>query len=403
MYEDQSLLLLTDWGVESLSPSVDKVMPIGYDSLELALLAPRLLSGCPSSPARVLDLCCGSGVQSLVAAATYRLPEAGTSKDCGISPPESSGSKASKASKVSRRGSSPEVAVWAVDINDRAVHTTCFNGILNGFSARILDVTPVDDLTALVWDITVLLGDCYDPFIDSTFTSTGTTSGAASLFHVVLANPPFVAVPPAPDFPPGEVGIEEPHVLFADGGPDGTRVLARIVSGAGAILRPGGRLVCVTEMPNVNKADQWLGCRLPPNAVGAVAFVREDVQPRARYAAHRALDRTQFGSESRITAACETESGCTLLGALAKRWIQCLDTHGVEDMVSSCLICVEFTAIAGSTGEGASATVSIEALSCTDNGSSSPTCAAPAPGSRLLSSELAGHVTSVFDALVTRR
>ena len=75
--------------------------------------------------------------------------------------------------------------MWAVDINDRAVHTTCFNGILNGFSARILDVTPVDDLTALVWDITVLLGDCYDPFIDSTFTSTGTTSTPATNWRMV--------------------------------------------------------------------------------------------------------------------------------------------------------------------------------------------------------------------------
>ena len=55
-----------DWDLESMHPSKLSVMPIGVDSLELAFAAPR-----NRIDAQVLDLCCGGGIQTLVAAATY--------------------------------------------------------------------------------------------------------------------------------------------------------------------------------------------------------------------------------------------------------------------------------------------------------------------------------------------
>ena len=57
--------MVTDFEVESLLPARYAVMAVGIDSLNLAYLAPRRRCS------RVLDVCCGSGVQSLVAARTY--------------------------------------------------------------------------------------------------------------------------------------------------------------------------------------------------------------------------------------------------------------------------------------------------------------------------------------------
>ena len=57
------LLLCTDWGITDVAR--DAVMPIGIDSLQLALaLPPDALRG-----RRVLDVCAGSGIHGLVAAA----------------------------------------------------------------------------------------------------------------------------------------------------------------------------------------------------------------------------------------------------------------------------------------------------------------------------------------------
>ena len=55
-------VIATDWSSETLLDANDAVMSVGTESLELALLAPP-----PRRGARVLDLCCGSGVQGVVA------------------------------------------------------------------------------------------------------------------------------------------------------------------------------------------------------------------------------------------------------------------------------------------------------------------------------------------------
>mmetsp|Transcript_1504 Transcript_1504/g.3830 ORF Transcript_1504/g.3830 Transcript_1504/m.3830 type:complete len:527 (+) Transcript_1504:33-1613(+) len=123
----KELLIATDWSVESLLPTKYAVMPIGVDSLDLVHLAPREACAC------VLDLCCGSGIQALVAASSY-------------------------ASKV-----------VAADVNRRAVRFTTFNAELNAVSHRVEAV----------------VSDTYShPLIDENCP-----------FDAILANPPFVAVP----------------------------------------------------------------------------------------------------------------------------------------------------------------------------------------------------------------
>ena len=61
----RTILVATDWDVQSALDRRLCVMPIGIDSLQLALgLPPHATRG-----RRVLDVCCGSGIQALVAAA----------------------------------------------------------------------------------------------------------------------------------------------------------------------------------------------------------------------------------------------------------------------------------------------------------------------------------------------
>jgi hypothetical protein len=113
----RTLLLATDWAIDTLLPGKCAVMAIGRDSLELVRHPPRPINragdagtpGCISSAATKaqggsergawLDLCCGSGVQAIAALAWGR---------CG----------------------------WAtcVDISARAVHFTLCNALLNGLT-----------------------------------------------------------------------------------------------------------------------------------------------------------------------------------------------------------------------------------------------------------------------------
>lgn len=180
------LFVATDWDLESLLSSKNSVMSVGVDSLNLVHLAPRV-NGC----SRILDLCCGSGVQSLVAA---RL--------------------------------SPVAEVIAADINPRAIRFCEFNTALNCF---------VDRLKPTV-------SNCYS------------SVEASILFDVILANPPFVAMPRPPE---GATEYME-WALYADGGPDGADVINAIVEGAEGRLQPGGHLALVSEFPNILTAHEWL-------------------------------------------------------------------------------------------------------------------------------------------------
>jgi release factor glutamine methyltransferase len=60
-------------------------------------------------------------------------------------------------------------------------------------------------------------------------------------FDVILSNPPYIPTDVIPTLEPG-VRDYEPH-LALDGGPDGLRVVAPLIAGAVALLKPGGHLV----------------------------------------------------------------------------------------------------------------------------------------------------------------
>ena len=262
------LLVATDWARESLIPAKFAVMPIGDDSLNLLHLAPR--RRCQ----RVLDLCTGSGVQALVAARCYA------------------------------------ATAVATDVNPRALRFVSFNAALNGLATKV----------------TTRLGDGYDALTPPPAPPPAPTApppapppappappapppappapppappatpecAAASSddfsdepFDAILANPPFVAVPPPP---PGASAHAE-WALYADGGPDGGRVLDAIIAGAStARLRPGGHLAIVSEFPNIRRAHRTLAA-LNPSLHLALFYDPLHVQTAAEYAADRADER----------------------------------------------------------------------------------------------------------------
>ena len=272
------LLVATDWARESLVPAKFAVMPIGDDSLNLVHLAPRRRCH------RVLDLCTGSGVQALVAARCYA-----------------------------------EAAV-ATDVNPRALRFVNFNAALNGLAARV----------------TTRQGDGYaalTPSPEPSAPSAPPQCADDEPFDAILANPPFVAVPP----PPPGASMHAEWALYADGGPDGGRVLDAIIAGANtARLRPGGHLAIVSEFPNIRGAHRTLAA-LRPGLHLALFYDPLHVQTAAEYAADRADER-----------------GWPWADAAAH--LSSLRAHGLDHMGSGVLFGVQCRGGAGEAGGGAAAT-----------------------------------------------
>jgi release factor glutamine methyltransferase len=105
--------------------------------------------------------------------------------------------------------------------------------------------------------VTAVLGDMHGPL----------RPGA---FDVVTAVAPYV---PTGDlrFLPADVQRYEPRSAL-DGGPDGLRVLRRVVAAAGVLLRPGGWLL--TELGG--SQDEALGTTLTASGFGAVSTWSDD-------------------------------------------------------------------------------------------------------------------------------
>jgi release factor glutamine methyltransferase len=144
-------------------------------------LADRALTVGPTLAATVLDLCAGSGALACALAA--------------------------------RR---PEWRVWAVERAAEAVACARVN-------IRRL---------ALTGRVQVLEGDLWAPLADHV------QPGAVDL---IVANPPYLAAPLLPALP-AEVREWEPQDAL-DGGPDGLRVIRRLLREGAAWLRPGGVLL----------------------------------------------------------------------------------------------------------------------------------------------------------------
>lgn len=295
-----SLLLATDFPIDTLLPGKNSVMAIGTDSLELVRHPPRPgeTSGDIRETAeecgerRWLDLCCGSGVQGLSAVAWKRCDHA-----------------------------------TCIDINPRAVHFTLCNAMLNFIPIELYNDHYDDDKRVLSSSgdsrrgrVTVLQGDLYEPLDRHT--------ASVDRFEAVLANPPFVAVPERlADLP-----LHSAWALFAAGGPTGDEVLRRIVKGAGDYLhkrQAGGWLAIVTEFPNIKQTGAWLASLLDDTGAAegessddgwwwdsTVIFQASDVVCAADYSALRAAERGWQGGQ--VTAA----------------WRRGMKENGVNDMCS---------------------------------------------------------------------
>ena len=201
--------IATDWAPPvPVSMEEEPVMYLGPGSISLlrhlpALTATRCNSLVP--PPRWLDMCCGSGVQGVVAAASGRL----------VSTP------------LFPRGSNQMVRAQAlidyVDVNVRALRFAGFNSCLNRAYGKVGDF---------------FLGDLYSalpngrrggvkrkPFSRRPTTGVGDTFGSLSGYYdVILANPPYVPVPPILND-----HIRRYDVFSADPSGAGDGILKRIV------------------------------------------------------------------------------------------------------------------------------------------------------------------------------
>jgi len=222
-----NLILATDLHPRVLSTTTvgtnqdGTVMYIGPDSLALVRNLP--LTSTEGSLC-MLDLCTGSGVQAL--AALQRLGDSSSKALC-------------------------------VDINERALRFVKFNAALNGLEdqvdARQADLVAEtrgeadggDEKESLV---NVLREACREMNPDESHS-----------FDVILANPPFIPVPP------DNVTILQRYGLFSSGGPDGEDVLKAVVHLASELQSPsGGLLGVVSEFmnPPTCSGDQSLMIRL---------------------------------------------------------------------------------------------------------------------------------------------
>lgn len=225
------------------------VMYIGPDSLALVRNLPLDSCSTNRTHAQILDLCTGSGVQAL--AALRRLDDSSANAVC-------------------------------VDINERALRFVKFNAALNGLEDQVETVQA--DLIA-----GTMTSDSEGGM--SLADGLGEASDSDSqTFDLILANPPFIPVPPDNDT------ILQRYGLFSSGGTDGEDVLKAIVRLASELLNPdGGLLAVVSEFmnPPIPQGNQSLMKRLQEwwsNGPGGrgVLFTNEFPVDSETYSARRA-------------------------------------------------------------------------------------------------------------------
>jgi len=227
------------------------VMYIGPDSLALIQHLHASLSKCilrnnhsskmqqpPPSFGRILDVCTGSGVQAL---ATIAMLESIIIDDTSIGP-----------------------TAVVVDVNERALRFATFNAQLNGYGDKIVTVhadllsgeilnneTPCESLIdAALYGMKTLGRRKYQIEVDDKF-------------DIILANPPFIPVPPARsdrqastlrgvEYFDDDVDQSTPRYgLFSSGGTSGEDCLRAIVRMAPSLLKSdGGLLAVVSEFMN---------------------------------------------------------------------------------------------------------------------------------------------------------
>ncbi len=156
---------------------------------------------------KVLDLCCGCGIQSLAIAKCRQARGAGTT------------------------------SLTMIDRSPRAVRFARFNALLNGIA---------DDDTAASTQVAAYCGDACD------VASILPQRSNPSTFDAILINPPYIPNPEQ------AAGLE----TFGDGGWSGEELTAAAVSQSRGLLRPnGGILAVVANLPNADgypaKLQHW--------------------------------------------------------------------------------------------------------------------------------------------------
>jgi len=258
------------------SPDEGAVMYIGPDSLALVQHLHASFVGYLNNvnldrPVfRVLDVCCGSGVQALATLGMFDvLRESGHDVMAAV-----------------------DVEAVAVDVNQRALRFTEFNALLNGMKVTTIqsDLLADDALSS----IEKLVG-----------------GGERRRFDILLANPPFI---PTPNMVSDDaaLSLREPdsisnnsqsYGLFSSGGTTGEDCLCAIIQMAPRLLRSdGGLLGIVSEFMNpplrsnldeqkcllLTKMEQWWGADHDVAASG-VLFTNENPLTSEVYAQRRAL------------------------------------------------------------------------------------------------------------------
>jgi release factor glutamine methyltransferase len=112
---------------------------------------------------------------------------------------------------ISLAAERPQARIWAIDLSEGACEVARLNARKHGVESRC----------------EVLAGDLFDPL------------PPGERFHVIVSNPPYVTEGELPTLSP-EVRCEPRLAL--EGGPDGLRLIRRLVSEAKEWLRPGGLL-----------------------------------------------------------------------------------------------------------------------------------------------------------------
>lgn len=179
----------------------------------------------------ILDLCTGSGVQALSTLVAL--------------------------SKVA-----PKSTATCVDVNDRALRFVKFNMLLNGLEGKVR-TAKCDLLAEGGLSLQKVLGS--EPSITG-----GEKDNGNRRFDVVLANPPFIPVPPCrniistvegnndedPLLPPR--AIQKRYGLFSSGGSNGEDVLESIMRHSPSMLREhSGLLGIVSEFMNPPLASSF--------------------------------------------------------------------------------------------------------------------------------------------------
>ena len=238
-----SLVLFTDFYETGGACGFDPVMCVGVDTLALLAAIPAM----PHAP-RVIDLCCGCGVQGLAAAAR------------AISIKEKEEAKLRETGDVARGGGTDDVHVDLVDVNARAVRFAEYNAMLNGLEALVSIHT--GNLYESLGEEKNLEGKEKDEAgasaseegLKTASNDAQPLSTAPLCYNLILANPPYIPNPRG-------LGRHATLPLYGDGGANGEEIFATVLDGAPSHLASGGWLFAVSNLVNVDtychKLQHW--------------------------------------------------------------------------------------------------------------------------------------------------